>query len=130
MFGIFQQSQIRIEIAASATAIHDSLLDPAQLEKWLLGQRFHLGMPEKLVSGAEFTTWSGLIPVDHRVDIVSANCLRLILSQGINGFHEWYWGEGWVQSRLEGVSVLPLNLGQTLSLWSLRKFLANSTPPT
>jgi len=44
-----------------------------------------------------------------------------LLSQGIDGFHEWYWGEGWVQSRLEGVSILP-NLGQTLNLLRLRQF--------
>jgi len=45
----------------------------------------------------------------------------VLLSQGIDGFHEWYWGEGWVQSRLEGVSM-PLNLGQTLNLLRLRQF--------
>ncbi|MEG5215625.1 hypothetical protein QUB48_07680 [Microcoleus sp. ARI1-A5] len=39
-------------------------------------------------------------------------------------FHQWYWGDGWVQSRLEGVSLLPLNLGQTASLLRLREFLA------
>jgi hypothetical protein len=47
------------------------------------------------------------------------------LSQGIDGYHEWYWGDGWLQSRLEGISLLPLNLGQTLSLLKLRLFLSN-----
>ncbi|MBW4615101.1 MAG: hypothetical protein KME21_17875 [Desmonostoc vinosum HA7617-LM4] len=127
MLGTFQQSQLRIEIAASATTIHDSLLHPQQLEKWLLGQRFASGMPEELHSGFQFTTWTGPVAIHHRVDVVKPNCLRLLLSGGIDGFHEWYWGDGWVQSRLEGVSILPLNLGQTLSLLSLRQFLTSQT---
>jgi hypothetical protein len=124
MLGTFQQSQLRIEIEASASAIHDSLLRPVQLQKWLVGQRFAPGMPEELHSGFEFTSWTGLVAIHHQVKVAKPNCLRLLLSGGIDGFHEWYWGEGWVQSRLEGVSVLPLNLGQTLSLLSLRQFLA------
>jgi hypothetical protein len=124
MLGNFQQSQLRIEIEASANAIHDSLLRPAQLQKWLIGQRFAPGMPEELQAGLQFTTWTGPVAINHQVTVAKANCLRLLLSGGIDGFHEWYWGEGWVQSRLEGVSMLPLNLGQTLSLLSLRQFLA------
>jgi hypothetical protein len=57
------------------------------------------------------------------VERIENNGFRLLLSQGIDGYHEWYWGEGWVQSRLEGVSLLPLNLGQTLNLLRLRTFL-------
>jgi hypothetical protein len=57
-------------------------------------------------------------------DIAEHNCLRLLLSLGIDGFHDWYWGDGWVQSRLEGVSLLALNLEQTASLLRLREFLA------
>jgi hypothetical protein len=128
MLGTFQKSQIRIEIAASADAIHNSLLRPEKLEKWLLGQRFSPGMPEKLEPGFNFTTWTGPIAIHHQVDVAKNNCIRLLLSGGIDGFHEWYWGEGWVQSRLEGVSILPLNLGQTLSLLSLRQFLAIQKP--
>jgi hypothetical protein len=80
-------------------------------------------MPEELHSGFEFTTRIGLISIHHQVDVASQNSLRLLLSQGIDGFHEWYWGEGWVQSRLEGISLLPLSLGQTASLFSLRQYL-------
>jgi hypothetical protein len=61
--------------------------------------------------------------VQHQVAIANDNCLRLLLSQGIDGYHEWSWGEGWVQSRLEGISLLPLNLGQTLNLLNLRQFV-------
>jgi hypothetical protein len=82
-------------------------------------------MPEELHTGFQFTTWTGPISIHHQVEVAKPNCLRLLLSGGIDGFHEWYWGEGWVQSRLEGVSILPLNLGQTLNLLSLRHFLVN-----
>ena len=123
MLGIFQQSQLRIEVEASATAIQDSLLRPVQLQQWLWPQRLTVGMPEQLHQGITFTSWSGPVAIYHQVDVATPNCLRLLLSQGIDGFHEWYWGEGWVQSRLEGVSMLPLNLGQTLNLLRLRQFL-------
>ncbi len=125
MLGNYQQSQLRIELEASATTIRNSLVRPEQLEKWLLSGRFAFGMPEQLHSGLEYTSKIGPVAIHHQVDIVSSNCLRLLLSQGIDGFQEWYWGEGWVQSRLEGVTALPLALGQTLSLLSLRSFLAN-----
>ncbi len=35
MLGNFQQSQLRIEVEASETAIRDSLLRPMQLQQWL-----------------------------------------------------------------------------------------------
>jgi len=54
----------------------------------------------------------------------NGNCLRLLLSLGIDGFHEWYGGDGWVQSQLEGVSLVALDSGQTASLLRLREFLA------
>ncbi|KZL50771.1 hypothetical protein A2T98_05680 [Nodularia spumigena CENA596] len=125
MLGKFQQSQLRIEITASASAIRDSLQNPEKLAKWLVVQNFTPGMPEQLHTGFQFTTWTGPISIHHQVEVAKPNCLRLLLSGGIDGFHEWYWGEGWVQSRLEGVSMLPLNLGQTLNLLSLRQFLAS-----
>ncbi|KAF3888601.1 MULTISPECIES: hypothetical protein [Nostocales] len=123
MLGNFQKSQLRIEIEASAIAIRNSILRPTELEKWLPHGRFFSGMPEELKSGFEFVTRTGPIAIHHHVDVVGSDCLRLLLSQGIDGFHEWYWGEGWVQSRVEGVTILPLSLGQTLSLLSLRQFL-------
>lgn len=126
MLGTFQQSQLRIEVEASQVAIRDSILRPGKLQQWLWAQRFAVGMPEQLHQGLAFTTWTGPIAIQHQVEVATPNCLRLLLSQGIDGFHEWYWGEGWVQSRLEGISMLPLNLGQTLSLLSLRQFLAKN----
>jgi hypothetical protein len=125
MFGKFQQSHLRLEIEAPAKIVRDFLLHPESYSKWLWYQRFSSPMPEKLYSGFTFTSWTGLIEVRHQVQVASDNCLRLLLSQGIDGYHEWYWGEGWVQSRLEGISLLPLNLGQTLTLSRLRECLTN-----
>jgi len=125
VLGTFQQSHLRIEVAAPHTAIRDSLLHSQNLRRWLWPQSFSLGLPEQLHQGLTFTTWTGPVAIQHKVEVAQSNCLRLLLSQGIDGYHEWYWGEGWVQSRLEGVSLLPLNLGQTLSLLQLRQFLTS-----
>ena len=123
MLGKFQQSHLRIELEASSHLIRDSLLDSHHLSQWLWYQGFSPGLPEKLYPGLKFTSWTGIVPIEHYVELAQDNCLRLLLSQGIDGYHEWYWGDGWVQSRLEGVSLLPLNLGQTMSLLSLRDFV-------
>jgi hypothetical protein len=123
MLGTFQQSHLRIEVEAPQAVIRDSLLQSDKLSQWLWPQRFSAGLPEQLHQGLSFTTWTGPVAIQHQVEVAKPNCLRMLLSQGIDGYHEWYWGEGWVQSRLEGVSLLPLNLGQTLSLFRLRQFL-------
>lgn len=125
MLGTFQHSNLRIEIEASEQQIREMLLSSAQLRQWLFPQTFS-GMPDHLREGTTFTSWIGPIPIHHTVDIATSNTLRLLLSQGIDGFHEWRWGDGWVQSCLEGVSLLPLNLGQTLSLLRLRQSLVSS----
>ncbi|HBW57332.1 MAG TPA: hypothetical protein DEF27_05815 [Oscillatoriales bacterium UBA8482] len=129
MLGTFQHSSIRIEVNAKEADIRDSLLRPSQLQKWLWPQRFDPGLPEQFQPGLTFTSFLGPVKVQHYVDVSQPNCLRLLLSHGIDGFHEWYWGEGWVQSRLEGISILPLNLGQTLSLIQLREFLSRKNIP-
>jgi hypothetical protein len=125
MLGNFQQSHLRIEIAAPQTAIRDSLLQSDKLRRWLWPQRFSAGLPENLHPGLTFTTWTGPVAIQHQVEVQDSHCLRMLLSQGIDGYHEWYWGEGWVQSRLEGVSLLPLNLSHTFSLLRLREFLTS-----
>jgi hypothetical protein len=125
MLGTFQQSHIRIEVDAPQTVIRDSLLYSDRLRQWLWPQRFAVGLPEQLHPGLTFNTWTGLVTIHHQVEVAEPHCLRLLLSQGIDGYHEWYWGDGWIQSRLEGISLLPLNLGQTLTLLRLRQFLAS-----
>jgi hypothetical protein len=125
MLGKFQQSQIRIEIEASEKAIRDSLQQASKLRHWLWPQQFSPSLPENLYEGLTFTSWVGMIPIQHQVEVKNNICLRMLLSQGVDGYHEWYWGDGWVQSRLEGISLLPLNLAQTLSLLKLKQFLEN-----
>ncbi len=126
MLGTFQQSQLRIELAASEAKIRDSLCHTPKLRQWLLPQFLSPNLPEYLQVGTTFTSWTGLIAIEHHVEKVSENSLQMLLSKGIDGYHQWYWGEGWVQSRLEGISLLPLNLGQTLSLLRLRLFVQSS----
>ncbi len=123
MLGNFQQSHLRIEIEAEAEAIRDSLLEGEQLKQWMWPQRF-ASLPPRLKTGSSFSSFLGAIEIQHQVDLAEDNCLRLLLSKGIDGYHEWYWGEGWLQSRLEGISILPLNLGQSFSLLRLRQHLA------
>lgn len=124
MLGSFQQSNLRIEIEASAQQIQDSLLCPTQFKQWLFPQTFSTELPDRLHTGLIFTSWIGPVPIQHQVDWLDTNGLRFLMSKGIDGFHEWHWGDGWVQSCLEGVSLLPLNMGQTLSLLRLKQFLA------
>jgi hypothetical protein len=123
MLGKFQKSELRIEVEVSASVIRDSLLRTEKLKKWLWSQQIDNEVPEELYKGYKFMSGIGPLKIYHQVDVLGNDCLRLILSQGIDGYHEWYWGEGWVQSRLEGVSMLPISLGQTASLLIFREFL-------
>ena len=122
MLGNFQQSNLRIEVNASEKSIRDSLTESKHLEKWMWPQRF-VSLPAKLSPGTRFTSFLGLLEIEHQVELLEDNRLRLLLSKSIDGYHEWTWGEGWLQSSLEGVSILPLNLGQTISLFRLRQYL-------
>ena len=127
MLGQFQQTNIRIEIEATEAAIRKSLLNVAQLKQWMLPSGFSEGLPDELTEGTTFTRWIGPIAVCHHVKSVQSNTLELLLSQGIDGFHRWHWDDGWIQSCLEGVSPLPLGLGHTLSLLSLKRYLTTQT---
>lgn len=124
MLGTFQQSSLRIEVDATAADIRESLVSPTQFKRWLWPQQFTEGLPEALTEGQVFNSYLGPVTIQHEVKAVSDTHLHLLMSGGVDGFHEWYWGDGWVQSRLEGVSVLPLNLAQSLNLWRLKQFLS------
>jgi hypothetical protein len=123
MFGTYQSSALRIEVDATETHLRASLTETEPLKQWLWPQRLSAGIPGTLQSGTTFSSWTGPLEIQHYVDVVSPHSIRLILSRGIDGFHEWSWGDGWVQSRLEGITLLPLNLGQTLTLARLQLFL-------
>ena len=124
MLGSFQQSQLRIEVDAPVDRLRASLMQPAQVQQWLWPQTLPQDLPEQWRVGVDFGSWLGPIEVQHHVAVAEPNHLRFLLSKGIDGVHDWSWGEGWVQSCLEGISPLPINLGQTFTLLRLRLFLA------
>ena len=123
MLGNFQQSQLRIELEASQNIIRDSILDTDQLRQWNRPQLLSADLPEKLSAGLVFTSKLGFIEIEYFVKLVDDNSVQFILSKGIDGYHEWCWSDGWIQSRLEGISFLPLDLGQTYSLMRLRQHI-------
>ena len=123
MLGNFQRSELRIEVPATPSTIRDRLLSPLALKKWLFPQQMSFSSQDLLTVGTKFETSFGSLVVGSHVDRVDSQCLRLLLSQAVDGYHEWYWGEGWVQSRLEGISLLPLNLYQTATLLRLQQSL-------
>jgi hypothetical protein len=123
MFGSLQQSHLRIEIEATEVAIRDSLLRSEQFQKWMMPQTFATGLPEILQPNIKFISWIGPLSISHHVSKIESNELCLLLSEGVDGFHQWFWGDGWIQSYIEGISILPLGLGQTVSLFRLRQFL-------
>jgi hypothetical protein len=124
MLGTFQQSHLRLEVDASEETLRRSLTQPAEMQKWMKFQTLPSGLPDTLTPGLQFTSWLGsVISIQHTVELVEPQRIRLTLSQGIDGFHEWAWGNGWVQSRIEGISLFPIQLGQTASLLLLKQFL-------
>ncbi|MEB3251939.1 MAG: hypothetical protein VKO01_07370 [Cyanobacteriota bacterium] len=128
MLGIFQQSCLRIAVKAPQETLRQSLLKPQNFSQWLWPQGFDRGLPEYLGLGQSFTGHLGLLSLHHQVTEVGEDHLVLMLSGAVDGFHQWYWGDNWVQSRLEGVSLLPLNLSQSLTLLRLQAYL--NQPPT
>lgn len=122
MLGKFQKSELRIEVKAKETIFRDSLLNISDLKQWCFPLKFTEKSASKLSEGDTFSFYLGLIEIKNKVEYINNNCLRLILSGGIDGYQEWSWGGGWIQSRLEGISVFPLNLGQTLNLLRLKSF--------
>lgn len=122
MFGTYQHSTLRIEIGATAGQISSSLTQAELLQRWLWPQQ--LSATGLLTVGKRFESRLGPVVIRHQVEGLTPQSVCLLLSGGIDGFHAWHWGDGWVQSRLEGVSLLPLNLSQTLGLLRLRQFLA------
>jgi len=128
MFGTYQHSELRIEVAASAADISASLTQLEPLQRWLWPQKITSDdvTTGPLAVGQVLESSLGPVGTTHQVELISPMGIRFLLSGSIDGFHEWQWGDGWMQSRLEGVSLLPLNLGQTLSLLRLKQHLASS----
>ncbi|MEM8604520.1 MAG: hypothetical protein AAGF24_11880 [Cyanobacteria bacterium P01_H01_bin.121] len=127
MLGGFQTSKIRIEVEATAEVLQRTLLSPECFRQWCYPQRFETGLPDRLTAGMHYSSWLGPLTIRHRVMTTQAGQLVVLLSEGIDGCHEFVWGDGWVQSSLEGISLLPLNLAQTYTLLQLRRFLQDAS---
>lgn len=127
MFGTFQQSSLRIEVEATEETLAKNLTQIKELQNWLWFERFSIGISDTIVPGTKLTGRIGLITIQHEVELAEPNRIRFLLSQGIDGFHEWAWGNGWVQSRIEGISLLPISLGQTATLLSLKQYLKSQS---
>ncbi len=127
MWGKFQQSELRIEVSADERKLKDSLLEIEQLEKWFFPLKFSDKHHHELALGDQFTIQLGLMTINNEVKMINSNTVRFLLSGGVDGYQEWCWGDGWIQSRLEGVSILPLNFVQTLNLLRLKTFLNSSS---
>lgn len=125
MWGKFQQSELRIEVNADEKKLKDSLLEIEQLEKWFFPLQFSDKHHSKLMGGDKFTIELGLLTINNEVERLDDNSVRFLLSGAVDGYQEWSWGDGWIQSRLEGVSILPLNFAQTLNLLRLKTFLGD-----
>lgn len=123
MLGTFQSSHLRIEMPATAAQLTAYLTEPPQMRQWLWPLQLE-GGGERLYPGSQFTTQLGWLTIEHHVELMSTHRLVWVLRRGIEGWQEWCWGDGWVQSCVEGVTLLPLELGQTLLLWRLRAALS------
>jgi len=128
MFGIYQSSCLRWDVAATPEQVRDSLLRSEYFRQWLHPQEFSTPLPDRLQAPCTYTSRLGPIAVGHQVTRADDRTLHLILSGGVDGFQEWTWGEGWVQSRIEGISLLPLALAHTYALARLQYFLAQGLP--
>lgn len=123
MFGTFQQTHLRIEVEATQAQLSRCLLQPDQFEQWLAPQIFPQPRPKRLTLQSRYDSRLGPLNIHHEVVSVGDQRLQLLLSGAIDGFHEWHWGNGWVQSQLEGVSALPIALAHSLSLLRLQQYL-------
>ena len=123
MFGTFQQSHLRIEVEATAAQLSRSLLQPDSFKQWLAPQSFSEPLPSLLQADTLYSSSLGPVKIDHRVVIADDTQLKMILSGAIDGFHHWQWGDGWVQSRLEGITLLPISLAHSASLVRLQQYL-------
>ncbi|UFP93027.1 hypothetical protein [Gloeobacter morelensis] len=122
MFGTFQQSTVRVQVAANGAILKRCLTEFALLRRWAWTQRYPDSLPTVIDAGLEFDSYAGPVKLSHKVGALTDNRLEMVLWDGVDGYSRWLWGDGWVQSTIEGVSLLPLALGQTILLDSLARF--------
>ncbi len=122
MLGTFQSSTIRIEVEASASTLRRCLTEVGLLQQWIWPQQLQGSLPTQLEQGSTFAARCGPISILHQVEILLPQRLHLLMWGGADGYCDWRWGNGWVQLRVEAVSLLPLGLGQLLLLRQLQQF--------
>ncbi|AGY57932.1 hypothetical protein [Gloeobacter kilaueensis] len=130
MFGSFQQSTVRVQVAAGAATIRRCLTQFDLVRRWAWTQSFPASLPEAMEAGLEFYSYFGPVPLGHRIARLNDNSLEMVLWQGVDGHIRWRWGDGWIQCTVAGVSLLPLALGQTAMLDSLTRFAASQETAT
>jgi hypothetical protein len=122
MLGTFQSSTIRVEVEASASTMQRCLTEVGLLQQWIWPQQLQGSLPERLELGSTFAAQWGPLSIMHQVETLLPERLRLLMWGGADGYCDWLWGNGWVQLRVEAVSLLPLGLGQLLMLRRLQQF--------
>jgi hypothetical protein len=122
MLGTLQSSTIRIAVEASSSTLQRCLTEVELLQQWIWPQQLQGSLPPKLEQGSTFAAQWGPVSILHQVEILLPQRLRLVMWGGADGYCDWRWGNGWVQLRVEAVSLLPLGLGQLLMLRQLQQF--------
>jgi hypothetical protein len=123
MIGTKQSSTLRIPVSASAATIDRYLTEAELLRQWLWPQALAADAPEQLETGSEFSTCLGPLQTGHRVTHRSQGRLILTLWGAVDGWNDWIWGDGWVQLRVEAISVLPVGVCQSILLNRLQAIL-------
>ncbi|MEN9229940.1 MAG: hypothetical protein Q6L68_03455 [Thermostichus sp. DG02_5_bins_236] len=122
MLGTLQSSTIRVEVEAASSTLRRCLTEVDLLRQWIWPQQLQGSLPEGLEIGSTFNAQWGPISIMHQVETLLPERLRLLMWGGADGYCDWLWGNGWVQLRVEAVSLLPLGMGQLLILRQLQQF--------
>jgi hypothetical protein len=122
MLGTFQQSTVRVQVAASGALLRRCLTEFALVRQWAWLQNFPTDLPATMSRGLVFDSFFGPVRLGHRIEQLDDDELHMVLWGGVDGHMRWQWGDGWLQSTVEGVSLIPLALGQTTLLDALTRF--------
>ncbi|MGQ9837888.1 MAG: hypothetical protein ACUVRV_07955 [Cyanobacteriota bacterium] len=122
MLGTLQSSTLRVEVEASSSTLRRCLTEVDLLRQWIWPQQLQGSLPKSLEVGSTFSAQWGPVSIMHQVETLLPERLRLLIWGGADGYCDWLWGNGWVQLRVEAVSLLPLGIGQLLILKQLQQF--------
>lgn len=129
MLGTLQSSTIRVEVEAGSSTLRRCLTEVDLLRQWIWPQQLQGSLPASLEMGSTFNAQCGPVSIMHQVETLLPERLRLLMWGGADGYCDWLWGNGWVQLRVEAVSLLPLGMGQLLILRQLQQFAQSQEQP-